>query len=361
MVSSTNGPAPRLCIVGPMVGRNQGYVTTQGEHLTDHFRAAGYEVVSVSASPNRYLRLLDIAATLVRCLHRVDIVLVEVYGGPSFVVEDVATALARFARRGLVLHLHGGAMPEFTQRFPRWTRRVFARADAIVSPSEFLTAVASDYGCAPRIIPNSIDIAAYPFKQRERVRARLFWMRSFHRIYNPLMALRVLARVRSSVPDAELVMAGQDKGLARAAQREAARLGLDGAVRFVGFLNSFGKIHEGDAADVFINTSSVDNLPVAVIEACAMGLPVVSTAVGGMRYLLKEGDTGLLVPDDDSDAMANAILRLIGDPGLATRLSTNGRQLAECFSWERVAPQWERLFAELGPDGAPARFGGLAD
>jgi len=360
-MSRRSGPLPRLCIVGPMVGRNPGYVTTQGEILTDHFRAAGYEVVSVSTSSNRYIRLLDIAATLVRCRRRVDIVLVEVYGGPSFVVEDVASALARLSGHRIVLHLHGGAIPEFTASFPNWARRVFGRADAIVTPSAFLTTSAGVYGRAPRIIPNVLDVPAYPFRARERVRVRLFWMRSFHQIYNPMMALRVLACVRSVCPDATLVMAGQDKGLERSVRQEAGRLGLDGAVRFVGFLNPAGKIREGEAADIFINTSSVDNLPGAVLEACAMGLPVVSTAVGGIRCLLNEAETGLLVPNDDCDAMASAILRLIDDPQLTARLSSNGRRLAEQFSWEQVGPQWEQLFAELRPGWARSQGGGPAN
>ncbi|MGH9661911.1 MAG: glycosyltransferase family 4 protein [Bryobacteraceae bacterium] len=332
-----------------MVGRNPGYVTTQGEILTDHFRAAGYEVVSVSASPNRYIRLLDIAATLVRCLRRVDIVLIEVYGGPSFVVEDVASALVHLSGRRMVLHLHGGAIPEFTARFPNWTRRVFGRADAIVVPSGFLATAVGVYGRTPRIIPNVIDLASCPFRARERVRVRLLWMRTFHQLYNPTMALRVLARVRSVCPDATMVMAGQDKGLERSVRQEAAQLGLDGAVRFAGFLNPPGKVREGEAADIFINTSSVDNVPVAVLEACAMGLPVVSTAVGGIRWLLNDAETALLVPDDDCDGMASQILRLIDDPELAVRLSTNGRRLAEQFCWDQVGRQWEQLFAELRP------------
>ncbi|TMC55084.1 MAG: glycosyltransferase family 4 protein [Chloroflexi bacterium] len=341
------GQLPRLCIVGPMVGRNPGYVTTQGELLTDYFRAAGYDVISVSSSPNRYMRLLDITATLVRCLRRVDIVLVEVYGGLSFLVEDVASALARVSGGHTIMHLHGGAMPEFMARFPRWTRRVLGRADAIVTPSGFLATAGGTYDHVLRIIPNVIDLAACPFRQRNRLRARLFWMRSFHRTYNPLMALRVLERVRSVYPDATLVMAGQDKGLEGMVHKEAARVGLDGAARFVGFLNPAAKVREGDAADIFINTSSVDNLPGAVIEACAMGLPVVSTAVGGVPYLLTDNETGLLVPDNDSNAMAQAVTRLLGDPALATRLSSNGRRVAERFCWEQVGRQWEELFAQL--------------
>jgi len=78
-----------------------------------------------------------------------------------------------------------------------------------------------------------------------------------------------------------------------------------------------------------------------------MGLPVVSTDVGGIRDLLSDGLSGLLVPDDDVQAMAEAILRLVGEPQLAERLSTNGRRLAEASSWEQVRARWQRLFAEL--------------
>jgi glycosyltransferase involved in cell wall biosynthesis len=109
-----------------------------------------------------------------------------------------------------------------------------------------------------------------------------------------------------------------------------------------------GKARFGDQGEVFLNTNRVDNMPVSVLEACAMGMPVVSTAVGGVPDLLTDGVTGLLVPDNDHDAMAEAVLRLLRDPELAGRLSTNGRRLAESCSWSVVQPQWENLFREVG-------------
>jgi L-malate glycosyltransferase len=353
MTRATEG-RPRLCLVGPMVGRNPGYVTTQGEVLADHFRAAGYEVIAVSSATNRYVRLLDIAATLLRCRRIADLILLQVFGGPSFVVEDMASALARLVGVRVIMHLRGGAMPEFLARFPRWSRRVLDRAERIVAPSTFLARAVAPYGYAAHIIPNVVDLSAYSFRRRARVRPHLFWMRSFHPIYNPLMALRVLLRVRETLPEATLTIGGQDKGLAVSLQRDAARLGVADAVRFVGFLDLAGKAREGGAADIFINTSHIDNTPVAVIEAGAMGLPVVSTDVGGIRDLLSDGVSGLLVPDGDVDTMAEAILRLVGDPPLAERLSTNGRALAETSSWEHVRVCWERLFADLDGRAAAA-------
>ena len=78
-----------------------------------------------------------------------------------------------------------------------------------------------------------------------------------------------------------------------------------------------------------------------------MGLPVVATNVGGMSDLLKDGETALLVPDDDDEAMASVVIRLLRDSELAGQLSANGRQLVESFSWEQVRPQWEKLFREI--------------
>jgi L-malate glycosyltransferase len=351
-MSSPNGK-PRLCVVGPLVGCNPGRVTSQGELLAAYFTAAGYRVTATSGAPSRYVRLIEIVDTLVRSRRLIDTVLLQVYGGRSFVVEDIASALARRFGHRIVMHLHGGAMPAFMSRFPRWTRRVLSRADAIVAPSPFLARGVAQHGWAASTIPNIIDVTDYSFRERAPASPRLFWMRSFHPIYNPVMALRVLQRVRAVLPEATLTMGGQDKGLEPSLRREAVRMGVADAVRFVGFLDHAGKRREGEAADIFINTNRIDNTPVAIIEACAMGLPVVSTDVGGIRDLLSDGVSGLLVPDDDVQAMAEAILRLVGDPRLAQRLSINGRKLAEVSSWEQVRVEWERLFAQLGGHAAP--------
>lgn len=330
-----------------MVGRNRGYVTTQGLILSDLFKESGYPVVSVSALTSRYMRLADIVATLVRQRSVSDILILDVYGGPSFVVEDVASLLgSRFGQR-IVMCLRGGAMPEFMSRFPRWARRVLGRADAIVAPSAYLARAAARYGFRAQVIPNVVNLAAYPYRHRRRLTPRLFWMRSFQPAWNPEMAVRVLARVRQETPEATLVMAGQDQGTQAEVMRLARNLRLDGAARFPGFLDRAAKAREGDAADIYINTNRVDNMPVAVVEACAMGLPVVSTAVGGIPDLLTDGETGLLVPDDDDRAMSEAVRRLINDPELAGRLSAQGRRLAERSSWEQVRSQWEQLFGEL--------------
>lgn len=344
---------PRLCIVGPMLGRHPGVVTTQGELLADALAAAGHDVTRASDHPARLGRLVDIARTVLRARGRAEVLVVQTFGGPSFVVEDVASLLGRWGGMRIVFHLHGGAMPAFMQRHPRWTRRVLRRGDALVAPSAFLADAVRAHGFEARVIPNGIALADYPFRARTRLAPRLFWMRTFHPLYNPTLAVRVLARVRETHPDATLTMAGQEKGSGDAVRAEVARLGLGDAVRFVGFLDHAGKLAHGDAADVFLNTNHVDNTPVGVLEAAALGLPVVATDVGGLRHLVRHEESALLVADDDAEGMAAAVRRLLDEPALAERLSRNGRAVAERSAWGGVVAAWDALFATLTGAAVP--------
>ncbi len=338
----------RVCFVGAMLGRHQGFGHTQEMSLADHLQAEGYGVICTSAVRNRYLRLIDILATLIRNWRCVDVQCLGVYGGPSFVVEDMASLVGKLSRQRLVMVLHGGAMPEFMARYPAWSKRVLRRADVLIAPSPFLVRAAATHGFKADLIPNLIDLENYPYRHRRELQPRLLWMRSFHPLWNPEMALRVFRRVLDRLPHAVMVMAGQDKGFQAQTMGLARDLKLTDAVRFPGFLDRDAKATEGNTADIFLNTNRVDNMPVSVVEACAMGLPVVATKVGGIPDLLTDGDNALLVPDNDDEQMAEGVFRLLNDSALAGRLSANARRLAEQSAWVRVGPQWQRVFAPQG-------------
>jgi len=125
-------------------------------------------------------------------------------------------------------------------------------------------------------------------------------------------------------------------------------MGLYHQVRFVGFMDSRAKQHEFSNHDIYLSTTQVDNTPVSIVEAAAFGLPIVATAVGGIPYMLKDGETALLVGDDDVVGMSEAVIRLLRDSSLASRLSKKGRDLAQTYDWGCVRKEWEKLFEGLG-------------
>ena len=341
---------PRLCFVGPMLGVNPGWVTTPGEILAHLLGEDGYAVRVTSPIPARLPRLADTLRSLVAWRGEIDLVVHQVFSGPAFAVTDAASLLCRALHLPQIFVLRGGALPEFAADRPGWVRRVMGRAQTIVAPSAYLARVFGQFPeLAPRIrvIPNILDLAKYTYRLRLTVGPRLLWMRTFHEVYHPEMAVESLAELRRTHPAATLTMAGQEKGLHDAVRALAQARGLAKAVRFPGFLGPQDKAREFAAHDIYLNTNRVDNMPVSVLEAGAFGLPVVATAVGGIPDLLTHGETALLVPDGDAVAMAAAVRRLLAEPALAARLSARGRALAEACGWDAVRPQWAALFQEV--------------
>lgn len=347
---------PRLALVGPMLSRNEGWVATQGEILGDLLSREGYDVRLTSGYVARSRRLADTLASLVAWRNQVDLVIHMVFSGPAFHVTDAASALCRTLGWPQIFVLHGGSLPEFAADNQQRVGRVLGRAAAVVSPSGFLSSIFSaEFGQPVTVIPNILEIDDYPFRLRTSAAPRLLWMRTFHEIYQPQLAIETLVELRRTHPQATLTMAGQDKGLLPTLQAMVADLNLTDAVRFAGFLDKAGKDSEFANHDIYLNTNRVDNMPVSVLEAAAYGVPVVATAVGGIPFLLRDGETGLLVPDGDAPAMAAGVERLLTVPALTQRLSDNGRRLAEASAWPVVRAQWEALFQSVLAPTIPTR------
>jgi glycosyltransferase involved in cell wall biosynthesis len=321
-------------------GLNRGY----SEELADRLEARGHRVVRTSSEVGRLRRLFDMVATAWRRRDDYQVALIDVFSGPSFVwAEAVAFELRRLGKP-YVLTLRGGALPEFARRWPRRVRHLLQSAVAVTAPSGFLLDRMRAYRADLVIVPNALEIGNYVFTVRERVAPRIAWMRALHAIYNPVLAVEVLARIAAKHPAAHLVMIGPDKdGSRHAVEQRAAELGVQQRLEIVGRLPKREIPAHLSTSDVFLNTTNVDNTPLSVLEAMAAGLCVVSTAVGGIPFLLDDGDTALLVPPNDPRAMTDSVERLLDDAALANRISQRAHAFAETCDWSQVLPRWERL------------------
>ena len=124
------------------------------------------------------------------------------------------------------------------------------------------------------------------------------------------------------------------------------KLKLSG-VRFLGVVSrdEIGRVY--DEADIFVNASSLDNMPVSILEAFASGTPVVSTAPEGMRYLVDHERTGLLSPPGDAAPLAENILRLLRDEELSSRLAANAYEESSRYRWTAVRERWLAAYRTL--------------
>jgi glycosyltransferase involved in cell wall biosynthesis len=179
----------------------------------------------------------------------------------------------------------------------------FDHAYVNVSPSEYLKFHFEKFGISNVIcIPNSINLSDYSFKERQNFAPNILWVRAFAEIYNPKMAIDVLHLLQKKHPEATLTMVGSDKdGSLEITKKYANLLNLN--VTFTGKLSKKEWTNLAQNHDVFINTTHFDNTPVSVLEAIALGLPVVSTNVGGLPFLLTHQKNAFLVNDSDSSEM----------------------------------------------------------
>lgn len=315
--------------------------------MAERLAGRGWRVILTTRRRGRMAGLLDALSTIRRRRGQYGIAQVDVFSGRAFVRAEAACALLRRLGKPYVLALHGGRLPDFARRWPGRVRRLLQSARAVTAPSRWLAEELRAARSDIYVLPNPLDLDRYSFRVRSRPRPELVWLRAFHSVYDPELAVRVLARLAGEFPDARLTMVGPDKrdGSRGRAIREAKRSGVADRIAWSGGVPKTEVPGLLDAADVFLNTSTVDNAPVSVLEAMSSGLCVVSTDVGGMRWLVEDGREGLLVPPRDEGAMAEAVERVLIEPGLAGRLSSAARERAEAHASERIVEQWADLLS----------------
>jgi glycosyltransferase involved in cell wall biosynthesis len=120
-------------------------------------------------------------------------------------------------------------------------------------------------------------------------------------------------------------------------------------VHFAGVASREQIGHSYDQADIFVNASHLDNMPVSILEAFACGTPVVSTAAESIPYMLEHEKTGLLSPVGDAQALAENVMRLLRDPELSARLAENAHGESQSYCWPAVREQWLEAYQSLKP------------
>lgn len=319
------------------------------EDLALRLTRSHWPVLTTSARRGRLLRVYDMVRTAWYTRYDYRVALVDVFSGQAFLWAEAVCQLLSWIGKPYILTLRGGNLPVFAKRWPRRLRRLLHSAAVVTTPSRYLFETMVHYCMDLQLLPNPLDLSAYKFKLRKKLQPSLVWLRSFHSMYNPSLAPKVLVRLVESFPSISLTMIGPDRGDGSlyAMQRTATQLNVAERIELPGKITKAEVPDWINRGDIFLNTTNIDNTPVSVLEAMACGLCVISTEVGGIPYLLEHEHDALLVPPDDPVSMATAVHRLLTEPGLAERLSRNARQKAEQFDWSIILPRWEALLKSV--------------
>jgi glycosyltransferase involved in cell wall biosynthesis len=354
-----------VAIVAPSIGILGGQAV-QAERLLRSWRddpeIAGW-LVPINPSPRgvlRHLLKIKYARTiatqlaywplLFRELRRAEVVHVFSASYASFLLAPLpAVLVAKLLGKPVLLNYHSGQARDHLRR-SRVARATLRRVDRNAVPSRFLHDVFAQFGIASEIIPNMIDVDRFRFRGRATFRPRVLSTRNFESLYNLPCTLRAFRIIQDRRPDATLTLVGggsQEKALRRLARELALQ-----NVTFAGHVPPDDIWRYYAAADIYLQTPDIDNMPLSVLEAFSSGCAVVSTNAGGVPTILTDGAHGLLVPANDHHAAATAVLRIVDQPELASRLTEAALATCARYRWSSVREQWVQLYRSLAASPA---------
>lgn len=316
-------------------------VETLGERLKEKF-----QIIQASSKKNQLIRLLHMWWTIIK--HRnASYLIIDTYSTSAFVYAWTSAKLAGWFNLPYIPILHGGNLPNKAKKDTKQIQKYFDAAHQIACPSNYLKVemeqiVAGNY----QVIPNYIDLQDYNYTAKAASLPhgiKILWVRSFHEKYNPTLAVQVLHQlIEKGYKNCELCMVGPDKdGTMAQVKQLAQQLAVDQQLKITGRLSKKEWIKLSSAYNLFINTTQVDNTPVSVMEAMALGFPVVTTNVGGIPYLFENQKEGLMVPPNNCEAFVDVIEKLYANPELADSIAKHARKKAESWDWKEIRRLWE--------------------
>jgi L-malate glycosyltransferase len=256
-----------------------------------------------------------------------------------------AILVGRLYGKKVLLNYHDGQCEDHLRNW-RTAVPTLRLAHTIVTPSGFLLAVIPKFGLEARCISNVLDVDHFLFRKRSRLRPVFMTNRILEPLYNVDCILRAFEIIQRRDPEATLTIAhdGPCRPRLEALARE---LKLE-HVQFLGRVPHDRMPALYNEADIYLTSPNIDNTPGSPLECFASGLPVVATRAGGIPYLLESERTGLLVPINDHAALAEASFRMLDDPALVERLTSEARQECDRYRWPAIGRKWIALYRELG-------------
>ena len=351
----------RLLLVAPSL-RILGGQAVQANYLLENLsREPMFEVSFVPHNPRfpgpfrllqriKYVRTL--ATSLVYCINlllkipRHDIIHVFSASYLSFLLAPTpAIFIGRLFGKKVILNYHSGEAEDHLRCWPRTSVPIMKLADELIVPSPYLADVFRKFGLQAHAISNVVDQDQFKFRERKPLRPIFLSNRNLYLLYNVACTLRAFAKIQQRFPEAKLIVAGG--GRQRPYLESLARELKLQNVEFRGLVSPDKMSELYDEADIYLNSSNIDNMPGSIIESFACGLPVVSTNAGGIRWIITHGRTGLLVPKNDFEAMASWSIRLLETPELAESIARNAYEECPAYTWPAVRETWVATYLRL--------------
>jgi glycosyltransferase involved in cell wall biosynthesis len=260
-----------------------------------------------------------------------------------------ALLIGRLWRKKIILNYHDGQGDQHLREW-RTAKPTIALADRLVTPSGFLVDVFRNHGMQARSIVNIIDTSRFIYRKRRKLRPIFMTNRILEPLYNVECILRAFSIIQKSYPDATLTIA-HDGCSKPSLEKMARELKLENT-RFIGRVPHEKVTELYDAADIYLTSPNIDNMPVSLLECFAAGLPIVATKAGGIPYVATDRESALLVDINDHEALAARSIELLENEDLVEHITNGGLEAVKRYHPAPVREQWSALYRELAEESS---------
>ncbi|MFT6915438.1 MAG: glycosyltransferase involved in cell wall biosynthesis [Motiliproteus sp.] len=350
----------RIALVGPSPPPNGG-MAMQTQQLLQLLQARGHQVTLISTNPayrpafigripllRALFRLVQYIFNLFSQLPRYEVVHTLSNSGWAWYLFSVPVIhIARLYRIPCLINYRGGLADEFLSTAAARVRFSLKRSSGLIVPSTFLEAVFNKYGIDAEVIPNIVNLELFKYRpyRSDKKSLHLIVTRNLEALYGNHYAIEALVLIIQQTPGARMTIAGDGPERGKL-EKLACDLSVNQRIHFTGRLDRSQMVALYASADILINPTTADNMPNSLLEAMACGIPIVTTAVGGIPYMVTDRETALLINVGDARAIADAVLELLKDPLLASNLSQNGHQKVIQYRPDAVLPLWEKCYQQ---------------
>ena len=301
-----------------------------------------FKVISVSSFKNKVLRFFHMV--LASLFYNYEIMLIDTYSSNAKWFAIFCSKIAKFRMKQYIPYLHGGNIPSIVENKHFEFIKYLKESKNIVVQTDYLNSSMIKNGITNTIkIPNFIDLENYPFINRDCVdEVSILWVRAYQKIYNPKLMVELCILLLKHGYKPKICMIGPEKDNSKSEILQLIKeKNIEKYFIIKSRLSRNEWVNYSLGYNFFINTSNVDNTPVSVVEAMALGMIVISSNVGGLPKLIDDNVNGFLVEPNNANKIFDLINIIINKDKI--NISFNARKKAETFDWKSISKLWVNL------------------
>ena len=299
--------------------------------------------------------------------YRPAIVHIQSNSGAGYFEKTLLALFSRLFSCIVLMHMHGGGFRNYYQRSSKimqwFIRRCIALNHYIIAPSQAMRDTFLLIGVSPervKLLGNAVQVPGESVWDHRNSGQEgdglagdvtVLFFNSITRAKGIFEFVEAAVRICREIPKVNFRIAGLESPDSVLVKKQIAESGAGARIRFIGAVSEEEKETELQRADIYVLPSYIEDLPYGLLDAMALGLPCIATAVGGVPSLIEDGRTGLLIPPRDAAMLAEALRQFIADPLLRRKLGAAGRQrINERYSWNQRAQEITEFYQAVLKD-----------